>query len=290
MYKMVVIDIDGTLLTSEGNITEETKEALLKAQESGMIVVLASGRISSSTITYAKSIGLNSYAISGNGSVITEIETGKDIYTNCLGTKATQNIANICKENSISCNVYTLQEILTEKIEYNILFYSIQNRELSEDKKTKINIYSDITKAVSEKVDNNVSKITICDKDKSIFNSIIRKLRDINGIEVLDVSHSSHKVIDVGSEKVDVNYYYTEVTKANVDKWYAVKYLSDKLGISTEEIICIGDNANDIMMVQNCGLGVILDNAAPIYKEKAKYVAPSNNDNGIVDVLEKFVF
>ena len=69
MYKMVVIDIDGTLLTSEGNITEETKEALLKAQESGMIVVLASGRISSSTITYAKSIGLNSYAISGNGSV-----------------------------------------------------------------------------------------------------------------------------------------------------------------------------------------------------------------------------
>lgn len=290
MYKMIVIDIDGTLLTSDGYITEETKEALLKAQEKGVMVILASGRISSSTITYAKSIGLNSYAISGNGSVITEIETGKDIYTNCLGTKTTQNITDICKENSISCNVYTLQEILTEKIEYNILFYNIQNRELSEDKKTKINIYSDITKAVREKVDNNVSKITICDKDKSIFNSIIRKLREIKGIEVLDVSHSSHKVIDVGSEKVDVDYFYTEVTKANVDKWYAVKYLSDKLGISTEEIICIGDNANDIMMVQNCGLGVILDNAAPIYKEKAKYVAPSNNDNGIVDVLEKFVF
>ena len=186
--------------------------------------------------------------------------------------------------------MYTLKEILTEKIEYNILFYSMQNRELPEEKKTKINICDDLSRAIKEKVNNNVSKITICDKDKSIFNSIIRKLKNINGIEILDVSHSSHKVIDVGTEKVDVDYYYTEVSKANVDKWNSVKFLADKLQINYEEIICIGDNANDIKMVENCGLGVFLDNAAPIYKEKAKYVAPSNDNNGIVDVLDKYVF
>lgn len=290
MYKMVVIDIDGTLLTSQGRITDETKNALLKAQDMGIIIVLASGRIVNSTVTYARSIGLDSYVISGNGSVITKLETEENIYTNCLGNNATQSIVNICKENSISLNVYTLNEILTEKIEYNVLFYSMQNKQLTEDKKTKINVYDDLRKAVKEKVNNNVSKITICDKDKSIFNSIIRKLRTIRGIEVLDVSHSSHKVIDVGTEKIDVDYYYTEVTKSNVDKWNAVEYLAETLSIDFKDIICIGDNANDIIMIQNCGLGVMLDNAAPIYKQKAKYVAPSNNDNGIVDVLNKFVF
>lgn len=290
MYKMVVIDIDGTLLTSQGKITDKTKEALVKAQEQGMIVVLASGRIANSTINYARNIGLNSYAISGNGSVITDIQSEEMIYTNCMSNRVTQLIVDICKENSISFNVYTLNEILTEKIEYNILFYSMQNRELVEEKKTKINICDDLSRAIKEKADNNVSKITICDKDESIFKSIIRKLRTINGIEILDVSHSSHKVIDVGSQKVDVDYYYTEVSKANVDKWNAIKFLADKLEINYEDVICIGDNANDIKMIENCGLGVFLDNAAPVYKEKAKYVAPSNDDDGIVDVLEKYVF
>lgn len=290
MYKMVVIDIDGTLLTSQGKITEETKQALWRAQDMGIMIVLASGRIVNSTVTYARNLGLNSYVISGNGSVITKLETEENIYTNCLGNRATQSIVEICKENSISSNVYTLNEILTEKIEYNVLFYSMQNKQLADDRKTKINVYNDLRKAVKEKVNNNVSKITICDKDKSIFNSIIRKIRTVRGIEVLDVSHSSHKVIEVGSEKFDVDYYYTEITKANVDKWNAVKYLAEILNIDNNDIICIGDNANDIMMIQNCGLGVILDNAAPIYKQKAKYVAPSNNDNGVVDVLEKFVF
>lgn len=290
MYKMVVIDIDGTLLTSQGNITEETRQALCKAQDMGLVIVLASGRIVNSTVTYARNIGLNSYVISGNGSVITELKTEENIYTNCLGNRATQSIVDICKDNTISLNVYTLSEILTEKIEYNVLFYSIQNRQLNDDKKTNINVYDDIRRAVKEKANNNVSKITVCDKDKSIFNSIIRKLRTIRGIDVLDVSHSSHKVIDIGSEKVNVDYYYTEITKSNVDKWHAIEFLADKLNIDCKDIICIGDNANDIMMVQNCGLGVILDNAAPEYKEKAKYVAPSNNDNGIVDVLDKFVF
>ncbi len=218
------------------------------------------------------------------------MENNEIIYTNCLGNRAAQSIVDICKENSIGFNVYTLNEILTEKIEYNVLFYSMQNKELKPEKQTKINICDDLRKSIGQKANNNISKITICDKDKSIFNSIIRKLRTIKGIEVLDVSHSSHKVITVGSQKVDVDYYYTEVSKANVDKWFAVKFLADKLNIQYEDIICIGDNANDIIMIQNAGLGVMLENASPIYKEKAKYVAPSNNDNGIVDVLNKFVF
>lgn len=290
MYKMVVLDIDGTLLTSTGKITVQTKEAIKKAQDMGVLVVLASGRIANSTKVYAKELELNSYAISGNGSVITDLKTDEIIYTNCLTTRTTKKIVDICKENTISYNVFTLNEILTEKLEYNVLFYTMQNRELKNEQQTKINICPDLQQAVKENTNDNIAKITICDKDKSIFSSIIRKLRTINNIEVLDVSHSSHKIIKMGTQDIGLDYFYTEISKANVDKWYAIKFLADKLNIQYEDIICVGDNANDIMMVQNAGMGVMLDNAAPIYKEQAKYVAPSNNDNGIVDVLEKYVF
>lgn len=290
MYKLVAIDIDGTLLNDYGEITQRTKEVLLRAQEMGVVVVLASGRITSSTLLYAKNIGLNKYVVAGNGSVIHDIAEDKDIYTDCIGDRSVENVIRICKENSISFNVYTLEDILTEKIEYNVLFYNSQNRELPDVKKNKIVLCSNLEDEIKRKIHNNVSKITICDKDKSIFNSIIRKLREIKTIQVLDVSHASHKIISVGSEKVNVKYYYTEVSKPNVDKWNSIKHIANILNIKDEEIIAIGDNANDILMAQNAGLGAIMSNAADVYKQKADYIAPSNNDDGVADVLEKFIF
>ena len=84
MYKIVFIDLDGTLLNSKGKITEYTKNTLLEAQKRGIKVVLSSGRVSTSTMQFARQIGLNGYIISGNGSVITDLETNEEIYVNCM--------------------------------------------------------------------------------------------------------------------------------------------------------------------------------------------------------------
>ena len=78
MYKIVFIDLDGTLLNSKGEITEYTKNTLLEAQKRGIKVVLSSGRVSTSTMQFARQIGLNGYIISGNGSVITDLETNEE--------------------------------------------------------------------------------------------------------------------------------------------------------------------------------------------------------------------
>ena len=82
-------------------------------------------------------------------------------------------------------------------------------------------------------------KITICDETKSIFNSVIRKLKQIKNIDVLDVSHMSRKIIKKGSEDINIEYYYTEISLADVDKWVAIQYLSKKLNIDNENIIAI---------------------------------------------------
>ena len=289
MYKMITTDLDGTLLNSYGQITERTKEVLLKAQEKGVYIVLASGRVSSSTKSFADLIGLKGYIISGNGSVITDLNTGEDIYTNVMDKETVLEVISICEENSISYNLYTLKDVYTKKIENNILFYHMENKKLPEEKRIKINICENIEKLVKDTPNLKVSKITICDKDRMIFNSIIRKLRKIDNVNVLDVSHSSRKVITVGTEAVEIKYNYTEVSKKNVDKWTAIMYLAKELNIEYSDIICIGDNANDIKMVEECGLGVIMENAAPQYKEKADFVTLDNDNDGVAFVIEKYI-
>ena len=82
-------------------------------------------------------------------------------------------------------------------------------------------------------------KLTICDESKSIFNSIIRKLREISNIDVLDVGHMSRKTIKQGTEDVSIEYYYTEISLKDVDKWNAIEYLINKLKINKEEVIAI---------------------------------------------------
>ena len=81
----------------------------------------------------------------------------------------------------------------------------------------------------------------------------MRKLKEIDDIEVLEVSHMSRKMIRQGTEEIPIEYFYTEVSAKNVDKWNAIKVLKEKMQINTDEIVAIGDNINDEMMIKNAG-------------------------------------
>ena len=141
---------------------------------------------------------------------------------------------------------------------------------------------------VMNKKDEKFLKLTICDKNQTIFQSIIRKLRKINGIDVLDISHMSRKTIKQGTKEKVIEYYYTEITTQNVDKWNAITYLMEKLGIQKEEVITIGDNMNDKTMIQEAGLGVVMGGSTPMVTEIADYVTSSNDEEGVAKALEKF--
>ena len=116
----------------------------------------------------------------------------------------------------------------------------------------------------------------------------MKKLKKINGIEVLDVSHMSRKVIRQGTEDIPIEYYYTEISLSNVDKWDAIKFLITKLEIKPEEVIAIGDNINDKKMIENAGLGVVMKGSTPVVTEVADYITDSNNDEGVAKILQKY--
>ena len=158
-----------------------------------------------------------------------------------------------------------------------------------DNKKINTNITQNLYEYVKKSEIDKFSKISICDKDKIIFSSIIKKLRNIKKVDVLDVAHMSRKIIRTGTLNVPVEYYYTEIINEHVNKWEAIKFLINKLNIKPEEVMTIGDNINDKEMLENAGLGVVMGNSAPYIKKMGNVVVADNNSNGVAEAITKYL-
>lgn len=286
MYKLIAIDLDGTLLNSYGIVSEKNKLALVKAKEEGAEIVIASGRSTNSVKNIAGDLGICNYIICGNGSLIYDLQKDKIIYDKFIDKKKVLQIIDICEQNSIYYNIYTENMVIAKTLNNNVLFYHQENASKPDNKKTKINLVQNIYDYVERLENQNILKITVSDSDSIIFNGIIRKLREVKNIDVLNVAHMSRKVIKNGTEEVLLEYFYTEITNQNVDKWFAIEYLMDKLNIKKEEVMTIGDNVNDKIMIENAGCGVAMGNSAPYIKEVADIVVQDNNQDGVAEAVE----
>lgn len=286
MYKLVAIDLDGTMLNQYGIITEKTKEIIKKVQEKGVEVIIASGRAITSVKRFSKEINSNKYFISGNGAITYDIRNDKILYENILKKSKALQIIKICEENSIYYNVYTENGIIAKNLSYNTLYYYKDNLSKPDENRTHINLVENVYNYIDEK-DEKILKIMICDEHKSVFNSIVRKIKEISEIEILEVSHMSRKIIKQGTEEIALEYFYTEVSAQNVDKWNALEELIKLMNISREKVITIGDNANDLKMIKNAGLGIAMGESAPYVKQSADMITLTNEENGVAVALKK---
>jgi len=288
MYKLIAIDLDGTLLNSYGEITQINREAIKAAQEKGIEVILASGRDPQTMRRISKELNINSYLIAGNGASVYNIRKYRNIYENFINLEKALKIIKICKENSIFFSIYTTQEIITEGVKYNIKVFNNENSYRPEEQRTNIKIVQDIYDYVERK-NPDILKIIICDEDRIIFNHIIETMKTVEDVEVLEVEHMSKKIIRIGDEQFPVEYFYTEVTNKDSNKWTAIKFLIKQLNIKEEEVICIGDNMNDYEMVKNAGLGVVMSGSALEKQEIADYVTEDNNSDGVGKAIYKYI-
>ena len=290
MHKLIAIDLDGTLLNSNGNVSQETKETLQQIMGQNIKIVLASGRMVDSMKAISEEIGKQKYLIAGNGSIIYDTEKEKILYKNFLSKQKVLDVIRICEENSIYYNIYTEKELLTPSLKYNVLYYHKENANREEKERTKINIIENMYEYIQNTERDDFLKITICDEDKMIFNSIIRKIKQVKGIDVLDVEHMSRKNITQGTENIKISYCYTEVSAQNVDKWEAIKYILEQENIEAEEVIAIGDNINDKKMIQNAGIGIAMKESTPVITEIANIITEETNDaDGVAKTLRSII-
>ena len=290
MYKLVAVDLDGTLLNQYGDVTENTKRVIKNVMRKGTQVVLASGRSIDSIQNISNEIGASRYIVAGNGAVLYDIEEQKNLYENYIPIEKAKKIIDICEENSIFYNIYTNKKIVTKNLRYNVLYYYKENLKKADRKKTNIDIVDSIQDYVKNMRDENIMKIFICDETASVFNSIMKKFEEVPNVEILDVSHMSRKVIKNGTLEFPIEYYYTEISMKNVDKWNAIEFLINKMGINKDEVIAIGDNMNDKKMIEEAGLGITMEGSTPAVADIANYVTADNNNEGVAKALEKFCF
>lgn len=237
----------------------------------------------------AKEIGADKYIISGNGTLIYDVQKEEIIYDAFMEKEKVLQIIKICEENSIYYNLYTENSVITKSLNYNVLYYDNENSKKPEEKRTNIDIVENVYQYVEQIPNINILKMTICDSDKIIFSSIIKKLKQISKIDILEVEHMSKKSIKSGSVDVQVEYFYTEISKENTNKWSAIQFLMKKLDIKQEEVMAIGDNINDKEMVQNAGLGVAIGGSMLAANKIGDVFVSDNNSDGVAEAIEKYV-
>lgn len=238
MYKLIALDLDGTSLNSFGQMATHTKETIIQAMEKGLEVVIASGRNINSIKPIAEDLKNVKYIIAGNGAIIYDLKDNNILGEKNIPKNKAIEIMKICKQNSIYFSVYTNRTIITESLKYNVLCYHKENARKEDYQKTHITIVDDILDYVKN-MKEEVIKIFVCDETESIFKSILKKFSTIKDIDILDVSHMTQKIIKHGTSEIKVEYYYTEISTKNVDKWKGIEFVLDKLGINKEEVIAI---------------------------------------------------
>lgn len=237
----------------------------------------------------ANEIGANKYTICGNGTLIYDLQKEKIIYNSFMEKQKVLDIIRICEENSIYYNIYTENEVIAKSLNYNILFYDKENSKKPIEKRTNINIVQDVYKYIEQKDDISILKMTICDNNKTIFGGIVKTIKTIPKIDVLEIEHMSRKIIKDGTNEIPIEYYYTEIAKQSTNKWTAIEYLMKELNIKQEEVMAIGDNANDKEMVINAGLGVAMGESMLSANQIGDICVSNNNENGVAEAINRYI-
>ncbi len=288
MYKLIAIDIDGTLLNSNGELSERTKKTIKRVVDKDIKVVLTSGRVTNSVKAIAEKINADRYMICDNGASIYDVYENKTIWSKAIEKSVVLKLINVCLENNIYYMVFTDEEIIVKDLRHMALAFYKQRHNCN-DEATGITQIKYASIDYIEKIDKPIRRIVVCDQDRVIYNSIVRKLKNFDGIELLAAPHISNKIIKDGDGEYILSYSYAEILPKNVNKWIAIKELISNIGINEKEVVAIGDNFNDISMIQNAGLRIAMNNGATVAKDVATVIAPSNDEDGVALVLERYV-
>ena len=265
-YKIIFLDIDGTLTDSRKLITENTRRTLMKASDNGLIIAIASGRPEPGLAYAAGELELSSrggYILPFNGGLIKNVSTGEIISSNTISREALETAYSVAEEFGIGIITYKEGDII-----------AAHRRDQYIDLESRINgMPIRITDNFLEDIAHAPVKCLLTG-DPEIAEKAEKRLAEL----------LSGKANVFRSEP-----FFVEVVPNGIDKAESIKALIGRLDITREEVIACGDGFNDVSMIKYAGLGVAMSNGCDAAKEAADYIAPSNDEDGIVDVIEKFV-
>lgn len=282
MYKMIILDLDGTLLNDYKEVSKENVDLIQRAyNEKGIISVIATGR----PLGYANEICnlygncFANYIIACNGAIIKNSENNEYIHKVAFTNDEVLSLRNIfLEENADYMMLYTDEQAITETINGK----ELENSGVSvSQKKTKAENIENVIMNNS----NLMKLLCLIGGDTLVLEKIIKKINMLDGIEPSVICNYLYK-----TEKNTFESKYIDIMKKGCSKKNAIHILAEKLGIKQEEIIVIGDGGNDISMFECAGLKIAMANAEKYLKEKADFITLSNNESGVAKAIQKFIF
>lgn len=272
-YKLICIDVDGTLLNSKHKITNQTKAVLQQAHQQGAHIVICTGRMYTDAEYFSGLIGVKSPVIASNGAFIKDKDTDKVIFKDVLGQELSLHLLEIFQKHNVVPYFCTPDKFYYGTILFK-LFYIVTRllgkRSNSIDLEY-ISSWQEWEKVVKAE-GNNIVKCEIIYRNNASVENLQKELRCIEQFEV--VNSAKHNI---------------EITRKGVSKGKAVAMLAAMYNLKREEIVAIGDSENDVSMIEYAGLGIAMGNALESVKQKADYVTDSNDNEGVAKAINWFV-
>ena len=264
MYKLLVLDLDDTLLNSDRQISKRNKDAIMKVQEQGVKVVLASGRPTGGMVGFSNELQLDkfdSYMISFNGGEIVESGSLKIVFEKSLSMHEIHDLYDFSREHKV--------DIITYKDEYII----------SEDSSEYIDVEIDLLNIPIKRVESFKTEV-----DYSAIKCILlAEPTYLKSVEDIIKNRFHDKSVSISKP------FFLEVTAEGIDKGHTLDKLCAIEGITSDEVIAIGNAENDLSMIKYAGLGIWVENTDDELKQFGDAVTASHDDDGVALAIEKYL-
>jgi len=272
MVKLIVTDLDGTLLNDEKHIPKENIEALKTAMEKGIHVSVATGRNFYSAKPYIEELGLDVPVVFQNGAFIYQWMEDKVIYKSELKTEIAERVIETARKYQIFYILY--RDFLEEKDMYidqpyngNFSLYLNQNR-------WRLNIVDNVLKYLKNKLI--VAEIALVGNEEQITHALN---------EALDGLRNATSIVKNNTINEETFY---EVFGPNASKEHSIKYLLEYFNVTPEETMYLGDSFNDIGLLKMVGYPVVMENGHSEVKQYARYITKPNNEAGVAYAVKKW--
>jgi hypothetical protein len=258
-YKLVAVDMDGTLLNDDHKVSDKNREAINKFANQGVNFILASGRPYQSLYPYTKELEVYLPLVTSNGSIV-KCPLTKNIYHNKqIPLELAEEILEYGYNNSYGMSLYFGDKVITNQ-------------------KSIAEVHNDLEgiKAIIEEKHQLREEPT-----KILFSGEPKKMLEL--FALLAERYEDKLYITQSDEE------YVEVMNLEVSKGNALKYMMNRMNIEKEEVIAIGNNFNDVAMFEIAGLSIAMANSPEGVKEKADFVTKTNLEDGVAYALERFL-
>lgn len=270
-YKLIAFDMDGTLLNSQKKITDKTCEAIQKAIDAGIIVILNTGRCVAELEEYMDVLKNIQYINSTSGALVYDRKSDKDIYSSALDVDTVKAILDIVSSKNVMIDFLTRESI-------------VQRDKIEKMEQYRMEVYRDM-----------FERVTV--KWEDICGQYLEKPFPVAKLNIYHTSEEARNYtrqrieeLQLGVEMVNAETTSLEISAKGIDKGIGLEKLCQYLNISLAQTIVVGDADNDIGAMKKAGLAVAMGNANERIKELADVMVADNDHDGCREVIEKYIF